>query len=435
MAKRRSLFGETPTKCYYNVTMPDSTTLFNRSYESLAGIPNGELMSLLEPKTEQAISMEGVSARLAEDRPLHVKFGTDPTGPDLHLGHIVPIRVIDIFSRAGHHIDLIFGDFTAKVGDPTDRSGDRPILTDEEIATNMATFEDQVDRFFDTQRENVHIHTNNSWLGNMALSEVFGYLQAINLTEATQRKDFRERIQQGRAVSLAEAIYGTLMGIDSVHLGTDVEVGGVDQLLNFQQTRAVQRSRGQKAEEIIMTPIIEGTSGDGRKMSKSYGNYVPVRAEVDEIFGRIMSIPDGLILPYLKAFAPVYESELKGLQQAIDGDPLEAKKQLATYMASLASGSAEAGASSRETFERRFADKNITDEDAIPLVCKEGSLIDALIGSGAFKSKGELRRLAEQGGVRVNGQKIDPGVLTEGVTAGTLITVGKRKVFKITDQA
>lgn len=415
--------------------MPDSTTLFNRSHESLVDIPNEEITSLLLPKTEQAITMEGVRAKLDEDRPLHVKFGTDPTGPDLHLGHIVPIRVIDIFSRAGHHIDLIFGDFTAKVGDPTDRSGDRPILTDGEIATNMHTFEDQVNRFFDTKSENVHIHTNSSWLGKMALTDVFGYLQAINLTEATQRKDFRERIQQGRAVSLAEAIYGTLMGIDSVHLGTDVEVGGVDQLLNFQQTRAVQRSRGQKAEEIIMTPIIEGTSGDGRKMSKSYGNYVPVRAEVDDIFGRMMSIPDGLILPYLKAFAPVYESELESLQHSIDNDPLEAKKQLATYMVSLASGSIEVGANSRETFERRFADKNIADEDAVILPYTEKSLIEVLIESGTFKSKGELRRLAEQGGIKVDGNKIDPGVLSGGVVDGMLITVGKRRIFKVIDQA
>ena len=295
---------------------------YTRNTESLQGISSDDLIALIKPKTEKAIGIDNIKERIDNGEKLNVKFGTDPTGPDLHLGHIVPIRVLDIFSRAGHNIDLIFGDFTAKVGDPTGRGDERPLLTDEKIAENMSTFRNQVDRYFDTTRDNVHIHQNSQWLGKMALASVFDYLQAINLSQAMQRDDFRSRAQNGKAVSLAEVMYGALMGIDSTHLMSDVEIGGVDQLLNFQQARDIQRSQGQRAEDIVMTPIIEGTSGDGRKMSKSYGNYIPVRADDTEIFGKFMSIPDTLIVPYVKAFAPVYEQDLPRIIAAVHESPM-----------------------------------------------------------------------------------------------------------------
>jgi tyrosyl-tRNA synthetase len=408
---------------------------FERSYyaknsESLEGISSDEMLSMLKPKTEKAITLDGIKERLDENGRLNVKFGTDPTGPDLHLGHIVPIRVLDLFSRAGHNVDLIFGDFTAKVGDPTGRSDERPLLTDEMIAQNMSTFRSQVDRYFDTNCENVRIHQNSHWLGKMALASVFEYLQAINLSQAMQREDFRSRANSGKAVSLAEVMYGAMMGIDSVHLDTDIEIGGVDQLLNFQQTRDIQRARGSKAEGVIMTPIIEGTSGDGRKMSKSYGNYIPVRADSDDVFGKFMSIPDTLIVPYIKAFAPVSEQEIPAIVQAVKENPMEMKKQLATYMVSTSAGSRDTGLEARETFERKFADKNITVDDATPLT-NTGSLIDVLLSAGDFKSKGELRRLAEQGGIKIDGQKIEPEMLNGYITTDSLITVGKRRAYAV----
>lgn len=410
--------------------MSYAESFYNRSNESLEEAPVNEFMSLLEVKTEQAISLEGIARRLREDGRLKVKFGTDPTGPDLHLGHIVPIRVLDLFSRANHHIDLIFGDFTAKVGDPTGREEGRPLLTDETIAKNMANFREQVDKYFDTHRENVSVHKNSLWLGNMSLSEVFSYLQSINLTEATQRNDFRERMQKGQSVSLAETIYGTLMGIDSVKLDTDVEVGGLDQLLNFQQTRTVQRSHGQAAEEILMTPIIEGTSGDGRKMSKSYGNYIPVMADSSDIFGNIMSIPDTLVVPYLKAFAPIYKEEIPGLEESLHTEPLDLKKQLATYIVAISTGEYDKGAQAREDFERRFSAREVTSEDA-KLLSNADNLLLSLMQSGDFKSLSEIRRLAQQGAIKIDGSKITADSLTESIPAGALIKVGKRKIYTL----
>lgn len=408
-------------------------SFYKRNAESLEGISTDELLSLISLKAEQVISLDGLRSRLDDAEKLKVKFGTDPTGPDLHLGHIVPIRILDLFRRAGHNIDLIFGDFTAKVGDPTDRNEARKVLTDDEIYKNMSTFQDQVDIYFDTHAENVEVHRNSLWLGDMALRDVFGYLQAINLTEATQRKDFRTRLEKGQTVTLAETMYGTLMGIDSAELQSDVEIGGIDQLLNFQQTRAIQRSVGQNPEEIIMTPIIEGTAGDGRKMSKSYGNYVPARIDVNEMFGKMMSIPDTLIIPYMQAFLPVYASELESISQQVKEDPFESKKQLATFMSAIVAGDFSKGLEARQEFERRFSDKKITEEDsqALSRGSDTESLMDLLKSSGDFQSNSELRRLAEQGGIRVDGSPVAVDVLLEPPEEGAIVAVGKRKLYRV----
>jgi len=401
---------------------------YHKNSESLEGISSDEMFSLLTPKTEKIISFDSLKEKIDSGDKLNVKFGADPTGPDLHLGHIVPIRALDIFNRAGHNIDLIFGDFTAKIGDPTGRNEERPILTDEMIANNMSTYRDQINRFFDTNRENVRIHKNSKWLGNIALASIFDYLQAINLSQAMQRDDFRARAQNGKAVTLAEVMYGAMMGIDSCHLNTDVEIGGIDQLLNFQQTRDIQRHLGQKAEDIIMVPIIGGS--DGRKMSKSYENYISARTNADDLFGKIMSIPDVSIIPYIKAYAPVNEADLPDIEIAVKNDPMEMKKQLASYLVSTSTDSRDTGLMARESFERRFTDKKISINDAIKLPAG-GSLVDVLFKSGDFKSNSELRRLAEQGGIKLNGEKINANDLNNPTGPTGLITVGKRRIYVI----
>lgn len=403
---------------------------FNSNSESLENISTNDLLSLLHPKIEKAITLDGVRSKLMDGERLSVKFGADPTGPELHIGHAVPMRVVDIFSRAGHNIDLIFGDFTAKIGDPTGRSDERPQLTDEQISDNMSTFKEQVDSYLDVTRDNVRIHRNSSWLGKMALSSVFQYLQVINLSQAMQRDDFRQRAQKGQSVSLAEVMYGAMMGIDSHQLETDVEIGGIDQLLNFQQTRDIQRHLGQTPEDVVMTPIIEGTGNDGRKMSKSYANYIPISTDADNLFGKIMSIPDSSIISYIKAFAPVRDDELNSIEGATLNDPMEMKKQLATYMVATAKKDRAIGLAAREDFERKFSRKEINVSDAEPLIARS-SLIDTLLSSGHFKSRSEVRRLAAQGGVKVDGSKIDEEELGGASLVGSLVSVGKRRIFAI----
>ena len=414
---------------YYNRTMSFSEKWFNRSNESLEGISTDEFIGYVQPKTQEAITMDGIRDQLDSGRPLNVKFGTDPTGPDLHLGHVVPIRVLDLFSRAGHNIDLVFGDFTAKVGDPSGRSNERPLLSDSTISENVSTFRDQVDKYFDTHTSNVKVSNNSAWLDEMSLSDVFEYLQETNLSEAVQRRDFRKRILAGKAISLAEAFYPTMMGIDSVELKTDIEIGGIDQLLNFQQTRKVQRNQGQVPEDVIMTPILEGTSGGGVKMSKSLGNYVPLNATPDEVYGKMMSIPDDIILNYITAFAPVHTDEVSRLKQSIESRPLEMKKQLATYLAALSISNMDDGLAARERFERRFARKEFTEDDMEKLV-SGSALIYSLTATGKYKSRNEIRRLAKQGGIKLDGTPVsEDEVMSTIPPAGAIITVGKRTVF------
>lgn len=412
--------------------MSFSEDKFRESYVSLEGATPDELIAYIEPKAEQVSSFDSIRKRLSSEEPLNVKFGTDPTGPDLHIGHLVPIRILDIFSRANHNIDLIFGDFTAKVGDPSGRSSERPLLTDEKIAENVSTFRAQVDKYFDTNADNVHVSNNSEWLKDMPFSTIFEYMQEVNLSMAMQRRDFRSRVLGGKSVSLAEAFYGTMMGIDSEVLKTDIEIGGIDQLLNFQQGRDVQRNRGQEPEDVIMTPILEGTSGGGLKMSKSLGNFVPLRAEASEIYGKMMSIPDDLVEKYIRAFAPVQQSELEQIRKDIMSDPLEMKKQLATYMAALSTSSLETGMEECENFERRFAKKILSEEDLAILPANSDTLIDALIATGTYKSRGDIRRLAQQGAIKINGQKVGEESLFAAMpTTDSIVTVGKRAAYRI----
>ena len=407
--------------------MPLESTLYARSNESLEGINTPDFMSLVTPKLESAITLSGLQRRLEEGEPLNVKFGTDPTGPELHLGHMVPMRLLDIFRRAGHNIDILFGDFTAQIGDPSGRTEMRATLSTQQIETNMADYTNQINGYLKVDGENVRTYRNSNWLGQMALAEAMSFMQSVSLAEATQRKDFRERMSAGQSVSLAEAMYGTLTGIDSVNLESDVEIGGIDQLLNFQQARMVQNASGQPQEEILMTPILVGIAGDGRKMSKSFGNYIPAGADANEMFGKVMSIPDELIMPYWTAFAPISAVELKNVQRFIETDPLESKKQLASYLVSVSKSSSEAGDEAREEFEKRFSKRDYQSIQDVEKVAfgDEASIVPTL-ASARDTSNSQILRLFKAGAVKVIDENNSPKTAESPADLLSLITPGCR---------
>lgn len=404
---------------------------FNRSQESWSDMPPQELIGFLKMKTSQAITWEEVEEKLNEGRSLRIKLGIDPTGAELHLGHLVPIMLLRQFLRAGHHIDLIIGDFTAQVGDPSGRESARSVITKDVIEKNLSTYVEQISKFIDVKK--ITVNRNSKWLADMTLPEFFPLLQSVSLSEAMQRDDFRNRTKNGEGVTLAEATYALLMGVDSANLKTDIEIGGLDQLLNFQQCRVVMHAMGLPREAIITTPILEGTAGDGRKMSKSFDNYIAVEAPVSDKFGKIMSVPDSLILSYFKSFADVHEREEKDLQVFIDSEPLEAKKQLGTFLVALETGNLEDGKTERDSFEKRFSKKEITAEDAIHLSAEDSATVfDTLMGSDMFASKAELRRLFEQNAVRNIESEERIIALDETVENNQgLIKVGKMKLFTI----
>lgn len=398
-----------------------------RSKESWDGISPEELLSFLLPKAEQILSVDSLRETLLSGKKLNIKLGIDPTGKDIHLGHLVPIMVLRQFLRAGHKVHLIIGDFTARVGDPSGRDTARKSLTAKDIKENQKTYIKQIDPYIRTGK--IKIHHNADWLEKIKLNDFFGILEKINLSDALQRDDFRNRMKNGQGVSLAEACYGILMAIDSVELKADIEVGGVDQLLNFQQARQIMPMYGLKEEVAFTVPILEGTSGDGRKMSKSFDNYIAVTATPEEKFGKIMSIPDKLILSYFISFADVNEKEVSELEEFISREPMEAKKQLATYIASLEFGDLKKGLEEREKFERKFSKEIISDEDCVKIRIEDGfSILDMLFNSGQFESRGEIRRLIGEKSVR-NLATDEVLGLDYSPKSSEKIRVGKRKFF------
>ena len=398
--------------------------LFKRFNEDWSKLTPAKMLSLLQVKIQTTLPAK-IEPAMLKDK-LNVKLGIDPTGADIHIGHLCPIFILNIFLKCGHHVDFIIGDFTAKIGDPSGRNTERAMITDEQIAKNFATYVEQITPYINTKKLNVH--KNSQWLSKMSLAEFLSVLQRIKLSVATQREDFRKRIEN---VSLAEVNYAVLMGLDSVNLHTDIELGGIDQLLNFSQCRMVQEIYGQKPEIAFGTPILEGLSGDGRKMSKSYNNYIAVRSSAEDKFGKFMSLPDNLLLKYYQAFGYLYAEEIPDLVKFIETNPLEAKKQLATYFVSLDGNNLAIGRAERENFERKFSKRELTDDDFVTVkVAPNTPLLNAISTSGKFASNGEIKRLILAGAV-TNIDTKEKLNLDYIVTKTVKIKIGKLNIFKM----
>ncbi len=251
--------------------------LRERRAMDLSDLPPAEQAALISARSQELLPSVGdLAARLAaadaERRKLVVKFGIDPTAADVHVGHAVPMIIASRFQRMGHHVVFIVGDITAKIGDPSGRTADRPPLTDDDIRANMATYREQVTPFFDFTRADFRY--NSEWLAPVTLPEFIGVLEKLPVAASLQREDFRNRLAAGSGLTMAELVYSVVMALDSVKIAADIELGGLDQLLNMQMCRRVMENSGQQPEIIIATGLIEGTDGTGAKMSKSKGNYV-----------------------------------------------------------------------------------------------------------------------------------------------------------------
>jgi len=399
--------------------------LFNRYFEDWSKFSSNKIKSLISVKAKNILpKLDDIDFSKKQ----RVKLGIDPTGADLHIGHLCPLFVQNIFIKSGHHIDLVIGDFTAKIGDPSGRSTDRKIITDAEIAQNFASWESQVKKYIDTSKLN--LRKNSEWLSTTSMSQLVAILQNLNAAQILQRDDFRTRLEAG-GVTMAELIYGTMQGLDSVALKSTIELGGIDQLLNLQQGREIQRIHGQPAQVIITNPILEGLNGDGRKMSKSYNNYIALNETPENKFGLIMSLSDSLLLQYYKCFGYLYEEEIPELEQFIKTHPMEAKKQLATYFVGIESKDLNAGKTERAKFEAKFARKDMTQVNFDQIKIKKNTLLlDALLTTNKFKSKGELKRLLQSNSIRdLDANEI---ITTDiEIKASMKIRVGKINFFEI----
>jgi tyrosyl-tRNA synthetase len=367
---------------------------------------------------------EGQLARQLElGRPLRVKFGVDPTSPDIHLGHCVVLTRLRAFQDAGHTVVLIIGDFTARVGDPSGRDTTRPVLSPEEVAENARTYQEQAFTVLD--RDRTELRRNSEWL-EMSGSELFELVRRFTVARLLEREDFTRRVEAAEPISALELLYPVLQGYDSVAVRADVELGATDQKFNLLFAREVQESFGMPAQSIVTMPILVGTDGT-RKMSKSYGNQIGVVDPPEEMFGRLMSIPDDAMADYYRLL----------LGETLDRDrhPVEAKRELARRLTGRFHGH-EAGERAEARFDRIHVHRDVPDDVRViqPEPGPDGTVhLPALLAAEFELSTSEARRLIRQGGVRLDGEAVGAETLDLVPTelSGKILQVGKRRFVRL----
>jgi len=366
-----------------------------------------------------------------KNTPLRIKLGCDPTRPDLHLGHSVILRKMRQFQDLGHHIILIIGDFTALIGDPTGQNKTRPSLTAEEIKENAATYLDQAGKILD--RDKTEIVYNADWLGPISFEGVIKLSSKLTVARMIERDDFSKRFNNNEPISLHEFLYPLAQGQDSVHLESDVELGGTDQKFNLLVGRDLQRDAGQDPQVCLMMPLLEGTDGT-LKMSKSYDNYIGISEEPNDMYGKVLSIPDELIYRYYELVTDIPTDELPGIRKKVKEDPRNTKHDLAFTITRMYHGEEQAK-SARQHFEQTVVNKEIPD-DAPEIKFEPGSsvrLLDIISDANMTQSNGQTKRLIKQGGVSIDDEKVSDINLELTFNDGDQYTlkVGKRKYAKL----
>ena len=372
-------------------------------------------------------------AAAGERPPLRVKFGIDPTSPDIHVGHSVVIRKLAEFQRFGHTAVLIIGGFTAQVGDPSGRSKTRPRLTPDEVAANARTYLDQVRLIL--RDHPLEITDNRDWLAPMSLSDVLALTSQMTVARMLERADFSERYRSGTPIAVSEFLYPLLQGQDSVAVRADVELGGTDQTFNLMVGRGLQQAAGQDPQCVLTMPLIEGLDGSA-KMSKSLGNAIGITDEPGEMYGKTMRLRDELLGKYLRLATDLHPDEVDAMVAALaDGtlSPRDAKRRLARELVALYH-SAEAAVAAEQRFDVQFRDRGIPDDvPAVELTQERWFLPTLLQTAGLVSSGSEARRMVDQGAVRLDGQVLTDATAELGVAEldGRVLQVGKRRFARL----
>ncbi|MEI6266525.1 MAG: tyrosine--tRNA ligase [bacterium] len=388
-----------------------------------------KIEEILTRGVTDVIVKEDLEKVLKSDKKLRIKLGIDPTGPKLHIGRAISLWKLREFQDLGHQIVLIIGDFTAQTGDASDKTAERQILTPEVIAKNMNTYKQQIGMILDM--DNVEIRYNSEWWGKMSAGELLQEAANFTVNQLIKRDNFWQRWENDKPIGLHEILYPLQQGYDSVAIKADVEIGGNDQLFNLLAGRTMQKKYGQKEQNVITFELLEGT--DGRKMSTSYDNCIYIEDEPNEMFGKIMSIKDELILRYLKLVTdiPIGEVEMIKLDLENGMNPRDAKVILGKALVSRYHGVEKAEEASQH-FQQVFVNKEKpTAIEEIEILKKKWQLAELLHFAGLVSSKTDGRRIIEQGGVKVDGAVIGDREATVNSTSGMVIQVGKRKFIKI----
>ncbi|MDI6757393.1 MAG: tyrosine--tRNA ligase [Endomicrobiia bacterium] len=380
-------------------------------------------LEVIKRGASEIISEGELSLKLSVGRPLRIKFGVDPTSPDIHLGHTVALNKLRAFQELGHKVIFIIGDFTAKIGDPSGRAETRPMLDEKDILANSATYVEQVFKVLDG--DNTEVVYNSHWLYPLGIDGILKLARSATVAQMLHRADFAERFKKGADITMLEFLYPLLQGYDSVAVAADVEIGGTDQKFNLLVGRDLQKNAGQEPQVVITMPILEGLDGV-KKMSKSYGNHVALNDAPRDMFGKIMSISDEMMLRWYELLTSEYLAAGAGEEH-----PRDAKARLAGIIVGRYHGDV-AAAAAREEFDKIFKRGGLPDDIAEYAVSpSEGKLVsELLVESSMAPSKSEARRLITQGAVRLAGEKINKD---EAVPLGAdfILQAGKKNFKKI----
>ncbi|MFH0733694.1 MAG: tyrosine--tRNA ligase [bacterium] len=394
-------------------------------------------MDIIKRGTSEIIPEEELVKKIEESiksgNPLKIKFGCDPTRPDLHLGHSVVLRKLAQFQELGHHAILIIGDFTGMIGDPSGRNATRPPLTMEDTRENAKSYLEQAVKILD--KDETEVVFNSDWLGKMNFEDVIKLASKYTVARMLERDDFTKRFKSGIPISVHEFLYPLAQAMDSVAIKSDVELGGTDQKFNLLVGRDIQREYGIIPQVIITFPLLVGTDGV-EKMSKSYNNYIGITDSPKDIFGKTLSIPDSLIYTYYELTTDVTNEELIDIKSSLanpETNPRNLKRELAKKLVAMYHSTEEAEKAERE-FDEIFVKKGLPDDIPDFLISAENSnieILDLLVLTNLAPSKGEARRLVTQGGVSIDGEKITDLKATIEIKSGEILKVGKRNFIKL----
>ena len=390
-----------------------------------------EIDELLTRGVVDVIVRADVEKRLRAGEKLRVKHGIDPTGPRLHIGRAVPLRKLRRFQEQGHTICLVIGDFTAQLGDASDHSAARRMLSEQEVHANMAGYRDQIGRILDV--DSVEWSYNSHWLGRLGFKDIIGLAQHFTVAQMLERENFRLRYAEGKPIGLHEFFYPLLQGYDSVALGADLEVGGTDQLFNLLAGRTIQRALGQRPQDVMTMQMIWGL--DGRKMSTSEGNTILIDEPPADMYGKIMSMGDEHIIPYFEAATEVPMGEIQEIARGLEGglNPMLAKKRLAYEITRLYHGAAGAQEGQRY-FEELHQQGQLPDaewpEVAIP-GAHPRQVGRLFVDAGLAESVGDARRVMQQGGLEIDGRKVTDFAMSVTPYTGMKLRRGKNRLARL----
>jgi len=395
-----------------------------------------EQLEIVATGTADIVSREELLKKFEKSyetgKPLVIKLGADPSAPDIHLGHTVVLQKMRQFQALGHEVVFLIGDFTARIGDPTGKKKTRPALTEDEVRANAETYRQQIGKILDIEKARVVF--NSEWLSKMTFADVLKLSSQYTVARMLERDDFAKRFKNQVPISVVEFMYPLMQGYDSVALHADVELGGLDQTFNLLVGRELQRSYGQAPQVTLTMPILEGLDGQ-EKMSKSLGNYVGINEAAGQIYGKLLSIPDELMIKYYELLTDLSLADLKAIREQIASEPKAVKMRLARQITAQYHG-AEAAAGAEAEFEKMFGKSGDGLPDNIEEVTvaapAEGlPLMKILTVTGMAESGGEARRLLQQGGVKIDQVKETDGQKMFKPGADFIVQAGKRKFLKI----